>query len=253
MANQVITPEVEAVLRQSVIEDNALTLPNQLDRKLYEQVNKVIEFAGGKWNRSKKCHIFPGDPMTKLGVTLATGLAVDEKQKFQAFFTPPDLARRVVELAQVKGWRVLEPSAGHGALVEACARAGALSVKCIDINPEFCEKLTADGLTNVKCADFLTLPVPGDGLGQYDRIVMNPPFTRDSDMKHVAKAFQWLAPRGILVAIMLDNWKPIRRVRFLDDLRRESVGFPHIYKLGEGEFEESGTKVETCILKVVKP
>jgi SAM-dependent methyltransferase len=251
MANQTLTPEAESILRRSTINGNALALPaGQLERKLYERINKFIELAGGRWDRKAKAHVFPGDPMKKLGLILETGVAVDERKKYQAFFTPPDLARRVAELGHVKGWRVLEPSAGHGALVEACARAGALAVKCIDINPEFCEKLRADGLQSVRCADFLTLPIPADPCGLYDRIVMNPPFTRRSDIKHVVRALDWLAPGGTLAAIMFGDWED-RRMQPLFDL--VSGWDTYEEDCPDGAFRQSGTNVATRILRVTKP
>lgn len=48
--------------------------------------------AGGRWNRSAQAHVFAGDPRPKLGLMLETGVAVDEQKKFQAFYTPPELA-----------------------------------------------------------------------------------------------------------------------------------------------------------------
>jgi hypothetical protein len=92
MANQTLTPEVTAVITHSTITGNQLVLPASLERKLYESVNKVLLNAGGKWNRSAKAHVFNGDPLAKLGLILETGVAIDEKKKWQAFYTPPELA-----------------------------------------------------------------------------------------------------------------------------------------------------------------
>jgi 16S rRNA G1207 methylase RsmC len=47
-------------------------------------------------------------------------------------------------------------------------------------------------------SDFLAL---SEGLGQFDRIVMNPPFDHDTDIDHIRHAYRMLKPGGRLVAI----------------------------------------------------
>ena len=92
----------------------------------------------------------------KAGVTVVTAPHL--------FPTPPDLARRVVELAEIgAGMRVLEPSAGTGALVRAIQQAleGA-DVVAVEINATLAAGL-ADTVQECRCADFLAL---GDELGE---------------------------------------------------------------------------------------
>ncbi len=92
MSHATLTPEVEAILRASTITENLLVLPaGQLERKLYDAVNKVIVNCGGKWDRFKKGHVFPSDPRAKLGIALDTGVAEDTKKTLQAFYTPAAL------------------------------------------------------------------------------------------------------------------------------------------------------------------
>src|SRR5580700_484335 len=199
----IIQDDVMAVLSNSTITELSVTLPpNQLERGLYERVNKVLTNAGGRWNRWSKSHLFPSDPRMRLGLVLDTGKSTSEKQELQAFFTPREIADEMAALANVRDRAVLEPSAGHGALVEACVRAGARSVKCFDINQAFCDKLTSDGLTGVVCMDFLALKVQNR---QYERVVMNPPFTKNQDIKHVSHALKFIVPGGRLVSLMAGN------------------------------------------------
>lgn len=241
MANVVLTDEVKDVLRRSTVSGNSLTLPGQLDRKLYETVNKVIVFAGGKWNKSAKAHVFPGDPMTKLGMTLDTGVAVDEKKQRQAYYTPKELADYVAELACIDGNIVLEPSAGDGALADACMRNGAESVVCAEIDPDEAKKLVAKDYTTYQ-VDFLTTS-PGK-IGRFSRIVMNPPFQKNQDIKHVAHALKCLEPGGILVAIMAGNTSRPAFVKLVHGLDHD------VQQVEAGAFKESGTNVATIILKV---
>lgn len=243
MANVTFTPEVDDVLRRSTITGNQLVLPSgQLDRKLYESVNKVLVNAGGKWSRSAKAHIFSGDPLTKLGLVLETGVSVDEKKKFQAFFTPEPLARRVAEMADVAGCSVLEPSCGEGSLADACICEGAASVHCIDINPEFAAKVSEQGF-DVVVADFLTIPAPDTDEKKFDRVVMNPPFTKKQDIKHVKHALGFLKPDGVLVSVILPH-----RDETLAELFSDYVWI--VEDVPAGTFKESGTSIATRILTI---
>ncbi len=237
MAHAKITPDIEGVLQRSSIEGTTLKLPEgQLDRKLYQSVAKTLENAGGKWNRSAQGFVFAGPPGEALGLMLETGLSRDKKKDFQSFLTPRDLASRVVELAEVGGHLVLEPSAGEGALVAECLAQGARAVECIEIREECRQKLIGHGRM-VMIADFMDqLPRK-----QFARIVMNPPFTKKQDVKHLAHALTFLDSGGILVAILsatADYEKVLRG-------RRCSV-----HEVPAGAFKESGTNVATIILKV---
>jgi|KBSSwiStaDraftv2_1062776.scaffolds.fasta_scaffold48878_8 hypothetical protein len=239
MADVKISPEVADVLRGATVVGNAVCLPDaQLPRPLYEAVDKALRAAGGRWKRGKG-HLFESCPTAKLSAMLGSGVSIDERKKFQAFYTPPHLAERVAALASLDEHVVLEPSAGQGALARACLGAGASWVYCIELNPENEKHLEGEERT-VEIADFLTLPPPAI---KYSRIVMNPPFTRGSDIKHVTHALKWLADGGRLVAIVapghLDEWDDV-----LDGYEWEREDVP------AGAFRESGTEIATQILTI---
>lgn len=243
MANANLSDEVADILRRSTINGNVLTLPaGQLDRKLYEAVNKALANAGGKWKRGVG-HVFAGDPSEKLAAMLGTGVSVDEKKRDQSFFTPMAVAVDVAEIADVSKRYVLEPSAGCGALADACMDAGAIAVSCFEINGEYAATLRAKHY-NVIEGDFLEfLPAKG---ARYLRICMNPPFTRGQDLAHVNHALKWLAPGGILVAIMMDSQ---RRKGFEELVAKYK---PQIIEVERGAFKESGTMIPTIIVKIRK-
>lgn len=238
MSNAVLTPEVTAVLERSTISGNELKLPYGLERKLYEAVNKAIVNAGGKWNKKAQAHVFPSDPREKLSLMLETGVSEDEKKKYQAFYTPPDLADEIALLANVSGHVVLEPSAGEGALADACMKFGAASVRCIELNPESVAKLEAKGYSAPTCADFLTQKPATP----YKRIVMNPPFAKNQDIKHIARALAWLSHDGLLVSVLSGNTERPKLKQILNG---------HDWKIKDlprGAFKSSGTDVATAIL-----
>jgi len=140
--------------------------------------------------------------------TLKAGVQVVSAD--QLFPTPPTLAARMVALADVQpGQRVLEPSAGTGALLGALAQVGADDVLAIEINPKLASRLDATK-AGVRCADFLQCN--GDA-GAFDRIVMNPPFKDAIDIRHIEHALGMLKPSGRLVAICANGPKQQERLR----------------------------------------
>lgn len=119
------------------------------------------------------------------------------RNAFNDFFpTPATFADDVAELADIKpGMKVLEPSAGNGELATAAQRMGA-DVDTVELASDLREILKEKGF-NVLGDDFLNFKSAPD----YDRILMNPPFSNDQDIDHIAHAFNMLKPGGRLVAI----------------------------------------------------
>lgn len=117
-------------------------------------------------------------------------------QKLDGYFpTPKALAERVVAEARLMpGQRVLEPGAGKGDIASAIRAAG-IEPDVIEINGTLREVLELKGF-RVVASDFLTYQET------YDRILMNPPFEANQDIRHVRHAFELLRPGGRVVAIM---------------------------------------------------
>ena len=254
-----ISDEVRDVLARSTITATTVTLPpGQLERKLYEQVNKALAGAGGKWSRKAGAHVFERDPREALGLAVETGKATNVRATLQAYYTPPALARRVVELSGVKaGDRVLEPSIGEGALAVAVLERVGLDVAIVayDIDAVALYKAAdcLDGRVSkafLKCQDFLAAEPYSDSL--YDVIVMNPPFTADADIRHVTHAWEFVKPGGTLVAIMWPAWHrspSTAAQRAFADLVESVDG--EVEDVPAGTFEH--TDVATVIVKMRKP
>jgi predicted RNA methylase len=242
-----VTDEMRVVLEGCTIEGNLLRLPEgQLDRKMYVAVNKVLTDLGGKWTRKVRGHMFPGNPADALATVLETGKSENQKSILQAFFTPKDLAGFIVSLVGVKGDDVLEPSAGEGALALACMRAGAASVLCVEQHPPYAASLRALELT-VREGDFLESPA----IPAFSKVVMNPPFTKNQDVKHVRHALQFLTDGGKLVSIMAGNETRRSFVDLLEWLDDQAWNYD-IHELPEGSFKQSGTNVSVLALVVRK-
>lgn len=248
-----ISDDVRDVLARSTITATTVALPDgQLERKLYEQVNKALEGAGGKWNRGKRVHVFERDPREALGLAVTTGEAVNGRTARQAFYTPRALAERVAKHANLTpGMRVLEPSIGEGALVAAAvAECPRLSVTGYDTDEVVIIKVaTAEWRAGVKlvCTDFLTVaPEP-----TYDAVLMNPPFTGGADMAHVTHAWKFIKPGGRLVAITALSWR-YARTKAAIAFRALLDATPHeVEDIEAGTFEH--TAIPTLLLVMRKP
>jgi phospholipid N-methyltransferase len=156
----------------------------------------------------------------------------------QLFPTPPEIARRVVELADIRPrMAVLEPSAGTGALLDAISQDA--SVTAVEVNAALAESLRARyPRAEVRCADFLAL---GEELGQFDRVVMNPPFGRGADIEHIRHAFRMLKPGGRLVAVCANG---PRQQEVLGEICSAWIELP------AGSFKEEGTNVNAAIVLI---
>lgn len=246
-----ISDEVLDVLRQSTITDTSLKLPDiQLERSLYDKVNKALVAAGGKWSRAHKAHLFTDDPRSVLGLAIETGEVANIKQEFQEFFTPLELAEELCDMAGIyEHDRVLEPSAGAGDIALAALRRNT-RVVCCEIQERHVKTLRDHSGLIVWQGDFLTLPT--DLFRQFDRVVMNPPFTGGQDRAHVRHAFEFLRRGGRLVSIMSGNTSSgstKAHKEFQDWVRHFGGEFTPV---DAGAFKSSGTNVATEILVVNK-
>ena len=139
------------------------------------------------------------------------------------------------------GMRVLEPSAGLGAIARPAAARGA-QVNCIELDHRLAGKLREAGFT-VQAADFLEVaPVP-----EYDRVLMNPPFAGQADIRHVTHALGFLKPGGVLVAVMSAGAE-FRTGKTAETFRKlVAGGGGRIERLPEDAFGASGTSVRTVL------
>jgi SAM-dependent methyltransferase len=175
----------------------------------------------------------------------------------QLFPTPAELAARLVELAEIgPGERVLEPSAGTGRLLDAMnGDHPTANTLAIEINPTLAENLEKV-CGNVLCEDFLaTVPHPPLSgsvpygtkvLGEFHRIVMNPPFENGADIRHIEHARRFLKPGGRLVALCANG------PRQQDKLKPLASNW---IELEPGAFASEGTNVNAaiCVIEAETP
>lgn len=231
-----------------------LFLQGQLERETYLKVAKALTAASGKWTKAGKrieegWFQFPEDAADALEGLLLTGEITSEKRAFDVFLTPAILADEVADMADIhQGLEVLEPSAGEGALAWAADARGA-RVTCIEVRPAAADKLALSFVTH--CGDFLE--VSPAMFPRFDRVLMNPPFSRRQDIAHVRHAWEFVRPGGKLVAIMPPSYQ-FRQDGAARDFRAWLQGLPSMAVPNPpGAFKASGTSVATLALVVKKP
>jgi len=243
-----IAKEVLMVLDHAEKNGSSLVLVGQLDRAMYTKVNEVLELAGGKWNRKAKAHIFEGDALDAIEQIILTG-EITKPQDFGFFPSPKPVVDRLIELAEIEqGMIILEPSAGTGNIVKALHEAGA-KVDAIEILEANIDALKNQGLaTLIGIGDFLETP----SAAVYDRVVMNPPFAKQADIKHVLHALKFVKQGGLLASVMSASvlFRDNKLTSDFRDVVYQSGGL--IEELPEGSFKQSGTMVNTVIVKIYK-
>jgi len=183
-----------------------------------------------------------------------TSLAEERKQAQQRmelqlrkepgfFVTPTAIVEMMIDRAEITvSDSILEPSAGLGDIADQLPKE---QTKVIEYNTTR-NKFLQDAGHNVIGYDFL------EHSGEYDKILMNPPFERLQDIVHVKHAYSLLKPGGKVIAIMSES--PFFRTdRKATDFRKwlDSVGGVS-EKLPAGAFKTSGTGVSVRIVEITK-
>lgn len=254
-----VDEDVVSVLRASKLVGDNLILPGTLDRVEYEKIAKVLQKIGLKWNKKLKCHQGVAGAADAVKAVIKAGEVIDEKQTYQFFETPPDVAAMMVSAANImSSHKVLEPSAGKGAIVKAILdkHPDLEAMHVIELNPKMIPELRTIAST------FLNnhLVVLEENFVQhndrYDRIVMNPPFANGQDCAHVRHAYDLLNPGGRLIAIMSRSWmgNNFRKSKEFKEWFTilENQGLACADCLSEGTFKDSGTMIGTLMVSMDK-
>ncbi len=242
---------VEEILMHCTLENNIMKLPQvQFNKKSYAEAKKWIEEAGGSWQGGKvQGFTFPFNAERVFNI-LHEGKRCNLQQEFQFFATPPEVADWLVMLAGGvhEDEKVLEPSAGTGAIIDAIHRSCKdLVVDCFELMPENKELLSKKSNINILGDDFTTYD-----LGLYDKIIANPPFSKNQDIRHVRRMYEHLNNGGTVAAIMSCHWKIASEKECADF--REWLKDVHakVCDIEEGSFKQSGTGIETTAVIIQK-
>lgn len=221
----------------------------------YDAIKYSIESVGGHWRERFGGFIFTEDPSNiDFNLVVKTPINPNTYRKWQInrqfYPTPPNIAKRVVELAEIGPEDfVLEPSAGRGGLLIALPEAtkGVVAVEIDKNNADFLKGL-GYFVINSSFEDFYE----AKSVKGITRVVMNPPFSGQRDIKHILMAYDMLEEGGVLVAIMSEN-----DLYYNTSLTKEFNRFlrsvdAYIEDIPIRGFLESQTSVDTVIVKIHK-
>lgn len=244
-----IEDDVLGILSEISIEGAVAKMVGQLDRKMYVRVNKILEMMGGKWNRKLQGHVFLEDPTDLFETVIVTGEITDKKKLFQFYETPLEVVDRMIELADLEaGMTILEPSAGKGAIIKRLPKS--CKVIAVELNKEMADKIaTMKNVSSVEQNDFLKC---NKNFTRVNRVIMNPPFTRQQDIDHVIHAFNMLKNDGKLVSVMSMSFtfsSTKKAQAFRDFMQSNDSGYE---VLSEGSFKTSGTMIRTTLVWLKK-
>lgn len=164
------------------------------------------------------------------------------KKKTNFFETPPAIAERIADLIDDVGRdaRILEPSAGMGALIKAVHQAIKYPIAPIDFcetQHEFIPVLSTLG--NQVGKDFEQYN-PGP---VYDAVVMNPPYRNRAAERHVNHGWECIRPGGKIVALVNTT-----TAEWIDE---EFCGHVFVREALEKGFTE--TSITTVLFLIHKP
>lgn len=151
------------------------------------------------------------------------------------------------------GMRALEPSAGTGNMIRGLLGKGLLIDAC-EIDPARAALLRSLPRSEVTVheANFLKLPP----LPIYDLVLMNPPFFGTHWMEHVTHAYECLAKDGVLVAVLpisAEMGESALHEAFRAWAATRCCRWGKMFRdLPDESFAESGTRINTVILKLRK-
>jgi len=240
--------KINLIIKQGSLKDNIYYLPEiQLDRKQYLEISKHLQFLGGKWKGGKtKGFIFDRE-IDNIEKLLGDNTAV--KKNIQLFETPEKIVELLLDYAEIDNYQTyLEPSAGRGRIINGIQKKCSCIIDYCEIN-----EVNRDYLSKINNIDYLTddfLELSKDK--KYTRIIANPPFSKNQDIKHIMKMYTLLNDSGILVSVSSKHWencnnkKETEFRKFLDLVGAEIIG------LNNKEFEESGTSISSNIVIIRK-
>ena len=225
-----------------------------MDRKQYVELNKILDILGWKRNRKEKCHIFNCENLQDaINEVCDIMEVIDIKVLYQQFYTPSDLAERLVKLADIKeSDEVLEPSAWKGAIVDEIKKTKCKYIRMYEIDEinvkdlilHYYEEKDPDIIYWIEHCDFLEK----EQVELVDKILANPPFSKSQDVKHILKMYEFLKPWWRIVSIASSSIET-REWKIYDEFKKLN---PEFIKIEDWAFKESWTMVNSVIVIINK-
>ena len=198
--------------------ENRMSIPQtfQLKKKEYADLKKEILKAGGKY---RKNGFDFKEPANKVYDRIISGDNYNLKKKFQFFATPLSLAYDIcldtLDPYLNKKVKILEPSAGHGAIISSIQKwiqeeavilevEEITAIEFMELNMDVLRsKYSTNDVIKLIEGDFLKVDLPNNS---FDFIIANPPFSNGQDIKHLQRMYDLCKPGGVITSVMSTGW-----------------------------------------------
>lgn len=226
-----------------------LTPVDKLADSEYDRLKPYIEVMGGHWREKVSGFVFIKKHIKKTN-------KLNWQEAWQYFPTPKSVAERVIQLSEIEEYkgtaRILEPSAGTGNLLD-----------CIPNSVEYTAFVVEPEENNAIILEDKGFNVYKDTFERFyneykdidtgiTHVIMNPPFSIGRDMSHTRLAYEMLQRGGVLVSIISENslyYDKEETKQFNKWLKEVNA---YIETVPMGAFKDSGTTIDTVIIKIKK-
>lgn len=235
----------------------------------YDRLRWVMESYGGRWNercKGFKFNEFDDEKLKSIKADLSAGFVnlSEEKRTRErdAFFpTPVKVVDKMILTANLKPDSImLESSAGTGRILDEAKKVinSVDNFVVIEMNGERQRILRDKGYKvdfNGTFEDSLKDSETLKKIKNCDKVVINPPFKNDSDVKHLLISYMFCADNADVVSILQENSlyydRQIHRVfkEFLSLIGKDAY---EIVSLPAGSFKDELTTVDTVIFHIKK-
>lgn len=235
----------------------------------YDRLRWVMESYGGRWNercKGFKFNEFDDEKLKSIKADLSAGFVnlSEEKRAREkdAFFpTPVKVVDKMIETANLKPDSImLESSAGTGRILDEAKKVinSVDNFVVIEMNSERQRILRDKGYKvdfNGTFEDSLKDSETLKKIKNCDKVVINPPFKNDSDVKHLLISYMFCADNADVVSILQENSlyydRQIHRVfkEFLSLIGKDAY---EVVSLPAGSFKDELTTVDTVIFHIKK-
>lgn len=235
----------------------------------YGRLRWVMESYGGRWNercKGFKFNEFDDEKLKSIKADLSVGFVnlSEEKRAREkdAFFpTPVKVVDKMIETANLKPDSImLESSAGTGRILDEARKIinSLDNFVVIELNESRQQVLRSKGYHVDFGGTFeesLKDPEILKKLKRCNKVVINPPFKNDMDVKHLLISYMVCADKADIVSIMQENSlyydRQIHRVfkEFLSLIGKDAY---EVVSLPAGSFKDELTTVDTVIFHIKK-
>ncbi|QYJ00767.1 DUF4942 domain-containing protein [Thalassovita mediterranea] len=184
------------------------------------------------------------------GEELKPGTALAKDLQF--YPTPDEVIMNLLRDHDFRDLRVLEPSAGEGAIVRELHAHRAAQITAVEVDASRAARIPSLSGVEIIRANFLDLKPRAE----FDWVIMNPPFYGTHWMDHVLRAFDWLKPGGRLIAILpatAEIGESAKHQKFRAWAEKNAPRFERMFSdLPPESFKASGTRIQTVALRLTR-